>query len=92
MKSRKALAVKAGPLFVLMEAGVLIIEKHCGRTVTAVLVILAVEGIAQMKPEKVSMTTNNNLKGGSLQCVKSACHNSFACKPLELVPWGLVVK
>ena len=66
MKSRKALAVKAAPLSVLMEAGIPITEKHCRRAVTAALVVLAVEGTAQMKPEKVSMTTNNNLKWGSL--------------------------
>ena len=66
MKSRKALAVKAGPLSVLLEAGIPITEKHCRRAVMAALVVLAVEGTAQMKPEKVSMTTNNNLKGGSL--------------------------
>ena len=66
MKSRKALAVKAAPLSVLMEAGIPITEKHCRRAVKAALVVSAVEGTAQMKPEKVSMTTNNNLKGGSL--------------------------
>ena len=66
MKSRKALAVKAGPLSVLVEAGIPITEKHCRRAVTVALVVSAVEGTAQMKPEKVSMTTNNNLKWGSL--------------------------
>ena len=47
MKSRKALAVKAGPLSVLMDTGIPITEKHCRRAVTAALVVSAAEGTAQ---------------------------------------------